>query len=797
MSIYKEQPPAPTGDQPTDNLQKQSNQQSNNSLNEKVIPIYNTIGNTSTSTFINLAELAEKARNPTVGIKDNANALTPYKASTKKLVTAKESLFYSLVQDHDDDDQTKQEMKNIYDGYELAYLAFTSSTHELPKHDVIGKRWKVVIPLLEPIDFERYAMIAEGLTELHKSDKAQSRLQQVFFAPNKVSESASYDYIDELKSKPLINALDDNNPLIRDALRAFHDTQEKEVAKTKAAKPKPRDVTSDDSIIDLVCDSYDLVTVLESKDNRKIGIKHLSPFSSSGKAGIVILKGDDGKERCYSHHGEADPLSSLNNNGHALDVFDVICILDFGGDVKKCVAHHANELDHEGNKDRQRVHMEQKDSVSVDDFEKLAVEAKKDTSNVFTLPDYPQELLNLPYQLGELQVFILNRMTYPSVATAGITALSTLTAFAQTNITIKSRDGLGLNEYYMVLAPTGFGKEDLRKPAEILDYKSKKLMTVEYLHENGAGNLVGLSNVKFSYSAPASTQGTHQILESSRSVFFLSDEFAEWLRLSHKDSTKQAALGYLMQAYSKALSIIEPGHAVMTKYEPVKNPRLSILATSTAEAMFETMTREQADSGAYNRWIMFVGEQELPQKVYDGLVYEPEDELVDFIAWVKMQSEEMVIKFSKESFAEYKKLDQKLSEPIKRKDALLGGRLGEQSIKIAALLALSDKRFLMSASDIKIAFNIRIGLYHRAAALTAHEGNMDGLHSTGQALKQVTAIFEKSLLVYKSQLGTKSRKYAKLSMFEQKAVIDVLISQGIASQCVQSKAVLVSHICKG
>jgi hypothetical protein len=112
------------------------------------------------------------------------------------------------------------------------------------------------------------------------------------------------------------------------------------------------------------------------------------------------------------------------------------------------------------------------------------------------------------------------------------------------------------------------------------------------------------------------------------------------------------------------------------------------------------------------------------------------------------------------------------------------------------LLALSDKRFVMSASDIKTAFNIRVGLYHRAAALVAHEGNMDGLHSTGQALKQVIAIFEKSPLVYKSQLGTKSRKYAKLSMFEQKAVIDALISQGVASQCVQSKAVLVSHICK-
>jgi hypothetical protein len=233
-----------------------------------------------------------------------------------------------------------------------------------------------------------------------------------------------------------------------------------------------------------------------------------------------------------------------------------------------------------------------------------------------------------------------------------------------------------------------------------------------------------------------------------------------------------------------------------SQYKPVKNPRVSILATSTGEAMFETMTREQADSGAYNRWIMFVGEQELPQKIYDGLIYDPEDKLVDFIAWVKIQSDK-IITFSNEGYAEFKKLDQEFAEPIKRNDALLGGRIGEQSIKFAALIALSDKRFVMSASDIRTAFNIRVGLYHRAAALIAHEGNMDGMHSTAQALKQVITVFEKSTSVYKSQLGTNSRKYSKLSIFEQKAVIDALISQGIASQCAQSKALLVSKICKG
>jgi hypothetical protein len=655
---------------------------------------------------------------------------------------------------------------------------------------------RIIIPLSESCCGAYWVIIQECFNDWLVShditpDRASERAGQLCYLPNRGAYYESNYQRDGSYFTPLLffkEAMEEKKLAIVQAKRELQ--QKCEAAKLKRLQ---RRVAGHDSVIDEFNALYLVEDILAKAGYEQKGNKFRHPESESGSYSASIK---DGRVNSLSSRDR------LYNNGEgAHDAFSAFEVLFHSSDKKKAMKdagdHWISINDETWNQVKQREHMEQKDSVAVDDFEKSKVEAKKVTGNLFTLPAYPKELMILPYQLGELQAFILKRMAYPSIAAAGITALSTLTAFAQTNITINSRDGLGLNEYYMVLKPTGFGKEDLRKPATILDDESKKLMTAEYLHRNGAGNLGDQNNVRFSYSAPASTQGIHQILEGNRSVLFLSDEFAEWLKLSHKDSTKQAALGYLMQAYTKALSIIEPGNAVTTKYIPVKNPRLSILATSTAEAMFETMTREQADSGAYNRWIMFVGEQELPPKLYDGLVYKPEDALVEFIAWVKMQPEETVIKFDKESYAEYKKYDRQLAEPIKRNDALLGGRLGEQSIKIAALLALSDKRFVMSASDIKTAFNIRIGIYHRAYALTAHEGNMDGLHSTGQALQQVISIFEKSTLVYKSQLGTKSRKYSKLSIFEQKAVIDALISQGIATQCIQSKAILVSNICKG
>lgn len=570
---------------------------------------------------------------------------------------------------------------------------------------------------------------------------------------------------------------------------------DEQLEQAKAAPQRKFKASSSNAgIIDKVCEQTPLVDVL-TKHNYKpySDARLLFPESTTGVAGVILFEDDNGKERCYSHHS-GDPLA----NGHSHDAFSVIVELEFNGDVSAAVAHYAPIVDPEGQEQRQREHEEQKSAVDVGDFIEFEKKAKKPPA--FTLPEYPQALLNLPHMLGELQAFILGRMTYPSTATAGVAAIATMTAFAQSNLLIKSRDGLGFNEFYMILAPTGFGKEDLRRPVEILKKQAAEATTMEYLAEQGAGNLQTLGGVSLRHAAPASAQGIHEILEANRSTFFLSDEFAEWLRETGKNPQKQAALGYLMQAYTKATGTLEPGHAVTRKYNPVERPRLSILATSTAEAMFQTMTREHADSGAYNRWFMFVGDLELPQKRYDGLVYDPEPALVEFIAWLKLQGSagnDKQVKFSAEGWRAFIELDQKFAEPIKRKDGLLGGRLAEQAIKLAALIALSDKRFEMQPKDLETAFNIRIGLYHRTAALARHEGSMDGLHATGQALEQVAAVFKKSQGLYKSQLQNYSRKYKALSLPERKAVIEALIGEGIAAPCKDKPAFLVSQVYGG
>ena len=65
----------------------------------------------------------------------------------------------------------------------------------------------------------------------------------------------------------------------------------------------------------------------------------LSPHSSSGLAGVVLLKSDDGLERVYSHHG-----ADLLGDGHAHDAFSAWCLLEHGGDITVAVREAAKDL---------------------------------------------------------------------------------------------------------------------------------------------------------------------------------------------------------------------------------------------------------------------------------------------------------------------------------------------------------------------------------------------------------------------------------------------------------------------
>ncbi|WP_299428656.1 bifunctional DNA primase/polymerase [uncultured Meiothermus sp.] len=67
----------------------------------------------------------------------------------------------------------------------------------------------------------------------------------------------------------------------------------------------------------------------------KQGKRYLAPGSSSGVAGVSIAT-VGGKQKLYSQHA-SDPLSAQLHDGHALDAFDVWCVLVHRGDRGKAL----------------------------------------------------------------------------------------------------------------------------------------------------------------------------------------------------------------------------------------------------------------------------------------------------------------------------------------------------------------------------------------------------------------------------------------------------------------------------
>jgi hypothetical protein len=99
------------------------------------------------------------------------------------------------------------------------------------------------------------------------------------------------------------------------------------VESTRNRKAGGRLVEGQISPIDAFNEAHAVRAILAAHGYRAKGAKFIAPTSTSGAAGVVILQGDDGRERAFSHHTN-DSLA----DGLAHDAFDTFCILAHGGD---------------------------------------------------------------------------------------------------------------------------------------------------------------------------------------------------------------------------------------------------------------------------------------------------------------------------------------------------------------------------------------------------------------------------------------------------------------------------------
>lgn len=308
---------------------------------------------TSGFSHISLDELTSAAKTPRIGTKDTAPIFAPHDGQAKTKEAASQAQFSALILDFDEGNRSATALKMILVDAG-GYLAFTSSSHQQPKGKEPPKnRWKVIIPFVHAVGAEQYAPLAVGAALKFGTDPAQARLNQICYAPNRVIEGAPYEVIDKT-DKPFIDPL--NSPFAKQCLAAFEASQADREAKAKAAPIKQRtsDFSQPAGVIQMANDAYDVRSILEGEGYKPRGKKYLAPNSSTGIPGVIVITGDDGKERVYSHHSQSDPLA----DSHAHDAFDLLLILRFGGDMAEAIKTLSAELDPEGQKQRQREFMQ-------------------------------------------------------------------------------------------------------------------------------------------------------------------------------------------------------------------------------------------------------------------------------------------------------------------------------------------------------------------------------------------------------------------------------------------------------
>lgn len=287
------------------------------------LAVFRGINDAMPSKTIMPAELAAWARQPRTGLKADAPVIAPHNGTGKTKAIAERAAFWSVVVDHDDGDTDRDDIANHYGG--TAHIAFTTSSH---LQDGKGERWKVVLPLASSLDAGQWRRLSLGASIIMGGDPAQARVQQVFYAPNKISADAAYEYLVDLESPCL--APDDalGEQFIGDGAQA-------EAAIARERPVKSGGGGSGSPFHARINREIDIGDVLARHGYAAHGKdRWLAPGSESKTPGVVLIEDSD-KPRVYSWHGpDTDPLSAERHDNHALDALDVAAILDHSGEVK-------------------------------------------------------------------------------------------------------------------------------------------------------------------------------------------------------------------------------------------------------------------------------------------------------------------------------------------------------------------------------------------------------------------------------------------------------------------------------
>jgi hypothetical protein len=232
----------------------------------------------------------------------------------------------------------------------LACLLYTSHSHQ-PDDDI---RYRVVLPLTAEIahDLPAPEVIADRLGLLGVLDLSKTGAASLFYLP-----SCPYGALSDHQTVVISGAAIDAAWIVEraGALLASRQAEADRIAAKAQAEAAARREAKlaagfdpDDSLIEKLRSGFDLNAILTGHGYDKAGRKYRHPNSESGSYGADI-KTLGGIERIFSHNA-GDPLHSSNlppwcGGVTALDAFDVVAILDFGGDRTKALRSLAARYD--------------------------------------------------------------------------------------------------------------------------------------------------------------------------------------------------------------------------------------------------------------------------------------------------------------------------------------------------------------------------------------------------------------------------------------------------------------------
>jgi hypothetical protein len=230
-------------------------------------------------------------------------------------------------------DETKLDVDGIDDALNnmsiTSFIIHTTASHR--QHDN-GNRYRVYIELATSLSYEVWATLETYLSYIFMADDCAARPQQIMYLPMRY-KGDSYQY-----------HIAQGDPLTvegSELLQRANSFKQKQSSIAEAAiKDQPTKTTYNEkligcqvSIIEAINQSYDWENLLLSYGYKRQGKAYLPPEATSKLAGAYILTSNtDGKQRYYSHH-QNDPCAT----GKCLDIFDVICIRNYGGDTKQAL----------------------------------------------------------------------------------------------------------------------------------------------------------------------------------------------------------------------------------------------------------------------------------------------------------------------------------------------------------------------------------------------------------------------------------------------------------------------------